>query len=149
MDCMLEETFGPTIPIMRVAGRSEAARMANDSPYGLSASVWTRDRAAGEQVVYELKAGAVNINNVFINLFQLPLVQGGWGESGIGGRLGGAEGIRKYTREKAVVAEKVAAKTEVNWYPATPAKAAIQAKSLRFLNARDWRRKLGLTPKSS
>jgi acyl-CoA reductase-like NAD-dependent aldehyde dehydrogenase len=144
MTCMREETFGPTIPIMKVASEDEAVRLANDSPYGLSASVWTRDRATGERVALALNAGAVNINNVFINLFQLPLVQGGWGDSGLGGRLGGAAGIRKYCREKAVVAERAAAKTEIHWYPASGLKAAVQARGARMLGARDWRRRLGL-----
>jgi acyl-CoA reductase-like NAD-dependent aldehyde dehydrogenase len=147
MDCMREETFGPTIPIMKAADEAEAIRLANDSPYGLSASVWTKDRARGEQVAYALEAGAVNINNVFMNLFQLPLPHHGWGESGIGGRLGGADGIRKYCKVKAVVAEKAAARTEVHWYPASNVKAAIGAKGARMMGARDWRRRLGLRPK--
>jgi acyl-CoA reductase-like NAD-dependent aldehyde dehydrogenase len=147
MACMREETFGPTIPIMKVADSNEAVRLANDSVYGLSASVWTRDRAKGERLAHELEAGAVNINNVFINLFQLPLPHHGWRDSGIGGRLGGAEGIRKYCKVKAVVAEKAAAKSEIHWYPATPAKAAIQSKAARLMGARDWRRRLGIKPK--
>jgi acyl-CoA reductase-like NAD-dependent aldehyde dehydrogenase len=148
MACMREETFGPTIPIMRVGNADEAVRLANDSEYGLSASVWTRNRELGELVALKLNVGAVNINNVFINLFQLPLPHHGWGSSGIGGRLGGAEGIRKYCRTKAVVAEKAAAKTEIHWYPASNAKATIQARGARLMGARDWRRRLGLKPRS-
>jgi len=147
MDCMREETFGPTLPIMRVADEDEALRLANDSPYGLSGSVWTRDRARGERIAARLDVGAVNINNVFINLFQLALPQGGWGESGLGGRLGGPLGLRKYCKEKAVVSERAAARTEVHWYPASPLKARIGARGARFLGARDWRRRLGLTPR--
>jgi acyl-CoA reductase-like NAD-dependent aldehyde dehydrogenase len=147
MACMREETFGPTIPIMKVVDSGEAVRLANDSVYGLSASVWTKDRAKGERLAYELDAGAVNINNVFINLFQLPLPHHGWRESGIGGRLGGAEGIRKYCQTKAVVSEKAAPKSEVHWYPASPLKAKIQARGARLMGARDWRRKLGLKTK--
>jgi Aldehyde dehydrogenase family len=93
------------------------------------ASVWTRNRAAGERVAYRLNAGAVNIDNVFINLFQLPLPHHGWGSSGVGGRLGGAEGNRKYCHTKAVVSEKAAASTEIHWYPASNAKASIQGVS--------------------
>jgi acyl-CoA reductase-like NAD-dependent aldehyde dehydrogenase len=147
MTCMRDETFGPTLPIMKVRDSAEALSLANDSPYGLSASVWTRSRERGERVAHDLEAGAVNINNVFINLFNLPLPMGGWGDSGMGGRLGGAEGIRKYCREKAIVRERFAPKSEVNWYPASKVKAAIQAKGARFMGARDWRRRLGRRPR--
>jgi len=149
MMCMTDETFGPTLPIMRVGDADEAVRLANDSVYGLSASVWTTDRERGAQVASRLDAGAVNVNNVFINLFNLPLPMGGWGESGLGARLGGPQGIRKYCRAKAVVNERLVPKSEVHWYPASPRKAAIQARGARFMGARDWRRRLGLRPRGS
>jgi acyl-CoA reductase-like NAD-dependent aldehyde dehydrogenase len=147
MECMREETFGPTLPIMRVADEAEAIARANDSEYGLSASVWTRDRERGERVASALNAGGVNINDMYINMFQMPLPQGGWGSSGIGGRLGGAQGIRKFCREKAVVRARVAPKTEIQWYPSSDRTAGIQARATRFLGARDWRRRLGLKPR--
>ena len=61
MSCMREETFGPTLPVMKVQDVEEAIRLANDSSYGLSASVWTRDRARGEQIARRLEVGAVNV----------------------------------------------------------------------------------------
>jgi acyl-CoA reductase-like NAD-dependent aldehyde dehydrogenase len=147
MACMREETFGPTLPIKRVEDTAEAIELANDSPYGLSASVWTSDRAKGERIAAELQVGAVNINNVFINLFQLGLPQGGWRDSGIGGRLGGPAGIRKYCQEKAVVSERIAPASEVHWYPATAKRLAVQTRGARLLGAKDWRRRLGLPPR--
>ncbi|MDF3144732.1 MULTISPECIES: aldehyde dehydrogenase family protein [unclassified Streptomyces] len=104
MACMREETFGPTLPVMKVADADEAVRLANDSPYGLSASVWTRDTARGEAIARRLEAGAVNINDVYSNLLNFPLPHGGWKESGTGVRLGGAQGMRKYTRQQAITA---------------------------------------------
>src|ERR1700712_2695517 len=68
MACMTEETFGPTLPIMKVATVAEAVRLANDSPYGLSASVFSRDIEHAEDVAVELDCGAVNINDVISNL---------------------------------------------------------------------------------
>jgi acyl-CoA reductase-like NAD-dependent aldehyde dehydrogenase len=54
MKCMTEETFGPTLPIMKVADAEEAVRLANDSPYGLGSSVFTRDTERGEQIARRL-----------------------------------------------------------------------------------------------
>jgi acyl-CoA reductase-like NAD-dependent aldehyde dehydrogenase len=146
MRCMREETFGPTLPIMRAATVEEAIDLANDSPYGLSASVWTADAHKGRAVADRLHAGAVNINNVFINVFQLGVTQGGWGDSGLGGRLGGPAGIRKYCREKAVIHETITASTELHWYPASTARLAVQKRASRLLGARDIRRRLNLRP---
>ena len=67
MECMTEETFGPTLPIMKVADAEEAIRLANDSPYGLQASVYTKDIAKGEAVARRLQAGAVVVNDCVAN----------------------------------------------------------------------------------
>ena len=72
MSCMREETFGPTLPVMKVQDVEEAIRLANDSSYGLSASVWTRDRARGEQIARRLEVGAVNVNDMFVERLRVP-----------------------------------------------------------------------------
>ena len=59
MECMTEETFGPTLPVMKVADAEEAVRLANDSPYGLQASVWTKDVDKGERLARQVEAGVV------------------------------------------------------------------------------------------
>ena len=143
MRCMREETFGPTLPVMKVKDAEEAIRLANASSYGLSASVWTRDRARGEQIARRLEAGAVNVNDMFANVFAIPIPQGGWKQSGVGARLGGAHGIRKYCRPQSVTTTRLAPKSELVWYPYTALKGKLFLRLTRFLFARDWRRRLG------
>ena len=82
MKFMTEETFGPTLPIMKVADAEEAVRLANDSPYGLGASVFTRDTERGEQIARRLEAGAANVNDAMINYTVLELPMGGAKASG-------------------------------------------------------------------
>ena len=86
MACMTEETFGPTLPVMKVADVDEAVRLANDSPYGLSATVWTADLERGERIARRLDAGAVNINDALSNVFSYAVPMGGWKNSGVGAR---------------------------------------------------------------
>jgi acyl-CoA reductase-like NAD-dependent aldehyde dehydrogenase len=143
MLCMREETFGPTLPVMRVASEHEAVRLANDSAYGLSSSVWTSNRARGERVARQLQAGSVNINNAMANVFQAGLPFGGWKDSGIGSRLGGAEAVRKYCKRQAVMAERLNLKSELYWYPHRPRKAKLQSRLVRLIGAHDWHRRLG------
>ena len=147
MSCMREETFGPTLPVMKVEDVEAAIRFANDSSYGLSASVWTRDRARGEQIARRLEAGAVNVNDMFVNVFALPIPQGGWKQSGVGARLGGAHGIRKYCRPQAITATRLAPRSELLWYPYSAVKGELFLRVTRFLFARDWRRRLGRRPR--
>lgn len=59
---MKEETFGPVMPIMKVSSDEEAVSLMNDSTYGLTASVWTRDIARGEELIDSIEAGTVFIN---------------------------------------------------------------------------------------
>ena len=143
MRCIREETFGPTLPVMKVQDVEEAIRLANDSSYGLSASVWTRDRARGEQIARRLEAGAVNVNDMFANLFAIPIPQGGWKQSGVGARLGGAHGIRKYCRPQAITAARLTPRSELLWYPYTARKGKLGQRLLRLLLAGDWSRRLG------
>jgi acyl-CoA reductase-like NAD-dependent aldehyde dehydrogenase len=148
MACMREETFGPLLPIMKVSSEDEAIALANDSAYGLGASVWTASKERGERVGRRIEAGGVNINNAMMHVFQFPLPMGGWKESGLGHRMGGPDGIRKYCRAQAVVSEKLNLPTETHWYPYSPRKARISGAVLRLLEMHDWRRRLGLGPKA-
>ena len=117
MKIMTEETFGPTLPIMKVADADEAVRLANDTPYGLGASVFTRDAQRGEAIARRLEAGAANVNDAMINYTVLELPMGGAKASGLGSRHG-AGGIRKYCSQQAiVVTSRLAMKREVHMFP--------------------------------
>ncbi|GAB1816150.1 aldehyde dehydrogenase family protein [Mycobacterium sp. MUNTM1] len=143
MDCMREETFGPTLPVMKVRDVAEAVERANDSNLGLSGSVWTRDKDKAMSVARQMNTGSVNVNNVIASLLQFGLPMVGWKESGIGSRSGGADGIRKYCRPKAIVADRVAIKKELLWYPYSRNKGRLVENMVRVLSAKDWRRRLG------
>lgn len=144
MTCMREETFGPTLAIMRVADAEEAIALANDSEYGLSSSLWTRDRGTADRLSRRIEAGSVSVNNALVATFQMPIPMGGWKNSGLGTRFGGANGVLKYCRQQSVVEERFSLKSEPLWYPVLPVKARLIGRAARLLGAHDWRRRLGL-----
>jgi acyl-CoA reductase-like NAD-dependent aldehyde dehydrogenase len=117
MACMTEETFGPTMPIMKVADADEAVRLANDSEYGLAASVWTKDAARGEEVARRVESGVVSVNDAQLHYIALELPMGGWKASGFGSRHG-AGGIRKYCRQQSLLVTRFAPpKGDLQFYP--------------------------------
>ncbi|MGM7645886.1 aldehyde dehydrogenase family protein [Nocardia sp. JW2] len=141
MSCITEETFGPTIPVIKVADENEAVRLANDSEYGLSASVWTGDKSRGQAIARRLAVGAVNINDATINLFNFALPHGGWGQSGTGYRFGGADGVRKYCRKQAITAPALPTqKKELVWYPYSLKSFGFMRNAMRATGARGRRR---------
>jgi acyl-CoA reductase-like NAD-dependent aldehyde dehydrogenase len=148
MDCMREETFGPTLPVMKIRTEQEAIEFANDSSYGLSGSVWTADPERAERVARLMETGGVCANNVLATVFQFPLPFGGWKSSGLGARMGGAHTVLKYCRQQAFVAERVHIRRELNWYPYKPTKSKALGKMIRLLGMHDWRRRLGLNPRA-
>ncbi|QLL10405.1 aldehyde dehydrogenase family protein [Mycobacterium vicinigordonae] len=144
MMCMREETFGPTLPVMRVTSETEAIRLVNDSQYGLSASVWSKDVQRAERVAAQIEAGTIDINNVLMSAFQLSVPMGGWKSSGLGSRFGGADSVLKYCRRQTVVSDRLRLPAEPHWYPARPRVGRMQARVMRLVHATDWRRRLGL-----
>jgi acyl-CoA reductase-like NAD-dependent aldehyde dehydrogenase len=143
MKCMREETFGPTLPVMKVHNIAEAIEKANDSELGLSGSVWTKDKNKAMALARKMNTGTVNINNVITNALQFPVPVEGWGDSGVGSRSGGAAGIRKYCRTKSIVAERITMKKEPLWYPYSSKKGKLLGAMVRMMSARDWGRRLG------
>jgi acyl-CoA reductase-like NAD-dependent aldehyde dehydrogenase len=135
MTCMTEETFGPTLPIMKVADAEEAIRLANDSPYGLAASVFSKDMKKADEVGRRLDVGAVCINDALINYAALELPMGGAKKSGIGSRHGRA-GIRKYCQQQSVLATRLAGKKDPHMYPYSAGRTKMLSRLFKFLYGR-------------
>jgi acyl-CoA reductase-like NAD-dependent aldehyde dehydrogenase len=131
MAAMTEETFGPTLPVMKVADAEEAIAQANDSPYGLGASVFSGDTARGEAVARRIEAGAVCVNDAALNYLALELPMGGWKESGLGVRHGAA-GIRKYTRQQAIMTTRLALRREPHYFPYSPRVTRLLARGIKL-----------------
>src|SRR3954454_13006092 len=135
MAAMTEETFGPTLPIMKVADADEAVRLANDSPFGLSASVWSKDASRAEAVARRVEAGAVCVNDAQINYLVLELPMGGWKTSGMGQRHG-APGIRKYTRSQSLLVTRLAPKRDLHMFPYKARTTNMLVKGIKLLYGR-------------
>ena len=103
MEVAREETFGPVIPVVKIASEDDAIRIANDSPYGLLAAVWTRDLARGLRFAEAVDAGWVNVNES-TNYWESHLPFGGRAGSSSGvGRVGGSQVLEAFTEPKTVV----------------------------------------------
>jgi succinate-semialdehyde dehydrogenase / glutarate-semialdehyde dehydrogenase len=101
-----EETFGPVVSLYRCDSDEDAVRLANETAYGLSASVWSRDRRRAIAVARQVRAGTVNVNEAYAATWgstHAPI--GGMKESGLG-RRHGAEGILKYTEAQTIAVQR-------------------------------------------
>ena len=116
MQVMREETFGPLLPVMPFADEAEAIALANDSAFGLNASVWTRDLARGRRVAGRLVCGACAVNDVLKNIGNPATPFGGAKQSGLG-RYHGPEGLHALSRQKAIMVSRGTLTREPNWFP--------------------------------
>ena len=139
MKAMTEETFGPTLPIMKVADAEQALELANDSPYGLGGAVLSGDRARGEEIARRMHAGAVCVNDALLNYVAVELPMGGWKMSGLGIRHGAA-GIRKYTKQQSLFISRVHLRRDVYMFPYKPAVSKALFRGLRLIYGRKRRR---------
>ncbi|MEW2355151.1 succinic semialdehyde dehydrogenase [Spirillospora sp. NPDC029432] len=108
MDLCANETFGPVVAIYKVASDEEAIERANDTEYGLNASVWTKNAARGRRVAARIQAGTVNVNDGFgaaYASYDAPM--GGMKQSGVG-RRHGAEGLLKFTEPQTIASQHIA-----------------------------------------
>ena len=133
MEAMTEETFGPTLPIMKVEDAEEAIRLANDSIYGLGGSVFTKDLAKGEAVARRVHSGAVCVNDALINYVALELPMGGAKESGVGARHG-AGGIRKYCEPQTILVARSFPKRDLHMFPYTAKSTNRIGTMLKLIN---------------
>lgn len=107
MECAATETFGPLVSIYPVADVEEAVKRANDTEYGLNASVWAASTAEGEKIAARLRSGTVNVNEGYAFAWgSLSAPMGGMGTSGVG-RRHGAEGLLKYTEAQTIATARV------------------------------------------
>jgi acyl-CoA reductase-like NAD-dependent aldehyde dehydrogenase len=105
MEVAREETFGPVVPVTTIAGDEEALAVANGSPYGLLAAVFTRDLARGLRFAEGVRAGWVNVN-ASSNYWESHLPFGGRAGSSSGiGRVGGRFPLETFTEPKTVVVD--------------------------------------------
>jgi len=115
MRIMREETFGPVLPIMPFASDDEAIDLANDSNYGLAASVWTRNRARGELMARRIDTGTVMVNDTVSCFGISEAPHGGVKASGIG-RSHGRLGLEEMVRIKYLDEERLPGMEKLWWY---------------------------------
>ena len=107
MECYAEETYGPVVSVYRVDNEAEAVMRANESDYGLNASVWTTNLARGRRVASKIKCGSVNVNDGFTaSLGSIDAPMGGMKNSGLGRRQG-RDGIRRFVEVQSVATQSI------------------------------------------
>jgi succinate-semialdehyde dehydrogenase/glutarate-semialdehyde dehydrogenase len=105
--CYAEETFGPVVSVYRVSSDGEAVARANDTEFGLNASIWTRDVRRGIRLARQVQAGTVNVNESYSATWgSVDAPMGGWKSSGLGRRHGSA-GLLRYTESQTIAVQRV------------------------------------------
>ncbi|MEM8525059.1 MAG: aldehyde dehydrogenase family protein [Bacteroidota bacterium] len=115
MDVMTEETFGPLIPIMPFKSEAEAIQLANDSIYGLSASVFSENKERALQVATQIEAGAISINDGSLTNKVYDAEKNSFKLSGINGSRMGDAGFLRFFRKKALLIQTAAPETMVHF----------------------------------
>ncbi|HEV3252770.1 MAG TPA: aldehyde dehydrogenase family protein [Candidatus Acidoferrales bacterium] len=138
---MQEETFGPVLAIQTVADAAEAVRLANDSPFGLAASVWTGNAQRGREIATQLHAGTVMVNDVasYYGICEAP--HGGRGASGWG-RSHSRLGLLEMVQVKYVDVDRLPRTPKSWWFGYNEALAGAADRFVEFLFAPQWRRRL-------
>ncbi|MFQ6082480.1 MAG: aldehyde dehydrogenase family protein, partial [Candidatus Aminicenantia bacterium] len=116
MEIMTEETFGLVLPIMKVKNKEEAVKLANDSKYGLSASVWTKNKKIAARIAKKLQAGTITVNDVISYWGEPAGLLTGVKNSGLG-RSHGKFGLLELVNIKFISIDSSNRKTQLWWYP--------------------------------
>ncbi len=132
MKVMTEETFGPVLPVVRVKDEEEAIARANASTYGLSASVWSRDRERAVSIAARLDSGSVCINDHGVTYGATEAPFGGMKASGVG-QVNGLTGPRGFCHAQPILIDRFAPKAEQVWYPYTAAKEKQIVATMRWV----------------
>jgi acyl-CoA reductase-like NAD-dependent aldehyde dehydrogenase len=137
MRLMREETFGPVLPVMAFDSDEHAIQLANDSEFGLAASVWTRNRGRGEAIAARLQAGTVMVNDVISCYGISEAPHGGVKASGLG-RTHGRLGLEEMVRVKYVDSDLLPRMRKVWWYGYGPEFSRQMEGFVDFLFSRRW-----------
>jgi succinate-semialdehyde dehydrogenase/glutarate-semialdehyde dehydrogenase len=124
MIVMRDETFGPVLPIMTFKTEDEAIRLANDSVFGLTASVWTKDIARGQRIAERIEAGTVMVNEV---VYTHGIAQTPWGgvkESGYG-RTHGRLGLLELVHPQHIHVNRISFLPDLWWFNYSPRAAKL------------------------
>ena len=132
MALMQEETFGPILPIITFSTEEEAIALANDCEYGLSASVWTRDKARADRIARQLQSGSATINETSMIYGALEVPFGGVKSSGLG-QVNGANGLLNYARAFPILSDRFGSSEESVWFPYTEDKTDGLKKALKAI----------------
>jgi len=141
MRIMQQETFGPVLPVAAFDNDDEAIRLANDSEFGLAASIWTRDRERGEAMAAKIKAGTVMLNDMISCFGIAEAPHGGFKQSGIG-RTHGEMGLQEMVQVKYVDVDLMPRMKKVWWFGYSGEYQRQMGGFADLLFARKWAAKL-------